>query len=290
MCRSSVIKVLVLGATGLIGRTFLRVLSSDKSLFVKGTTRQKLQSSQFPNSIESSVFFESNLLKSDGLQRIFHSFRPDVVINAAGITKHIHGWDDPNNSLPINAIFPHQLALICASYGSRLIHISSDCVFNGTRGLYSENDMPDATDLYGLSKAAGEIKYENTVTVRTSTIGHEVGTKNGLLEWFLSQNGSCKGYKNAVFSGLPTVVLAEVVQEYIIKNPPITGLFNVGAQPINKYELLQLISTVYQKDLLIIPDDSVVIDRSLSGQKFCDATGYVAPDWHSLITRMYNYG
>jgi dTDP-4-dehydrorhamnose reductase len=212
------------------------------------------------------------------------------VINGIGLIKQLPSAHDPISAIKINALLPHQLARVCAAQNARLIHISTDCVFSGSKGLYRESDTPDATDLYGRTKLMGEIEYGNALTLRTSIIGPELHSNSSLLDWFLSQTGSVKGFTKAVFSGLPTVEIARVIADYVIPRPTLTGLYHVASQPINKHALLSLIAQIYQKNIDIMPDDKLVIDRSLNSDRFCDDTGYHAPQWDELITRMYKFG
>jgi dTDP-4-dehydrorhamnose reductase len=125
--------------------------------------------------------------------------------------------------------------------------------------------------------------------LRTSTIGHELQSQYGLLDWFLSQNGRCKGYTRAVFSGLPTVVFAQVIRDVVIPHSDLSGIYHVAAKPIAKFDLLKLIADVYGKTMDIARDDSLVIDRSLDARRFQLATGYVAPEWPELIKLMHAY-
>ena len=172
----------------------------------------------------------------------------------------------------------------------RFIHISSDCVFSGSKGMYVESDLPDATDLYGRSKALGEVVNGNALTLRTSTIGHELHTKYGLLEWFLSQENECFGFSRAIFSGLPSVVFAEVIKDFVLPNPHLEGLYHISAEPINKYELLKLIASIYGKKIEIKQDREFTINRSLNHEKFKAATSYTPAPWPELIETMYkNY-
>jgi dTDP-4-dehydrorhamnose reductase len=191
--------------------------------------------------------------------------------------------------IPINSILPHRLANLCELAEARLIHISTDCVFSGEKGGYVEKDFSDAKDLYGRSKYLGEVDYPNSITLRTSIIGHELNSSKSLINWFLSQEGSVKGYKNAIFSGLPTNEMAKVIRDYVIPNPSLKGLYQVSADPISKFDLLQLVSDVYGKIIQIIPDDLVKIDRSLNSEKFCKATGFKPKPWPQLIKEMYEF-
>jgi dTDP-4-dehydrorhamnose reductase len=188
--------------------------------------------------------------------------------------------------LPVNTLAPHRLAGLSKLVDARFIHISTDCVFSGKKGSYTEDDLPDAIDLYGKSKALGEVDYPNTITLRTSTIGHELNTKHGLLEWFLSQNESCKGFSRAIFSGLPTVVFAKIIRDIVIPNNKLSGLYHVAASSINKFDLLKIIANKYNKAINIVDDEQLIMDRSLDSTKFESATGYKAPEWTELIDLM----
>jgi dTDP-4-dehydrorhamnose reductase len=205
------------------------------------------------------------------------------------LTKHKSGAEDPLVSIPVNTLMPHRLAGLCKLVGTRLIHVSTDCVFSGQRGGYVEGDFADARDVYGKSKALGEVIYPHCVTLRTSTIGHELASQFGLLDWFLAQEGRCKGYTRAVFSGLPTVVFAQVVRDIVVPQTELSGLYHVAAKPIAKFDLLRMIADVYGKDIDIVPDDKLVIDRSLDAKRFQLATGYVAPEWPEMIKLMHTY-
>jgi dTDP-4-dehydrorhamnose reductase len=282
-------KILVIGASGMIGSTVLRVLSEKSDWEVFGTVRDDSIKRFFSVAIGERLIAGVDVEHQDLLVKIFSQIRPDVVINCAGLTKHKPEADSPLVSIPINTLVPHRLAGLCEIIGARLIHVSTDCVFSGKKGGYIENDFADARDVYGKSKALGEVQYPHAITLRTSTIGHELQSKYGLLDWFLSQEERCKGYTRAVFSGLPTVVFAQVVRDVVIPHKQLSGLYHVAAEPIGKFDLLKLIAEVYGKTIEIVPDDKLVIDRSLNANRFREATGYVAPDWRSLIKLMYLY-
>jgi dTDP-4-dehydrorhamnose reductase len=282
-------KVLVVGASGMIGSTVLRVLSEKKDWQVFGSVRDESVKRFFSTVIGERLIAGVDVEHPDLLTKVLDQVRPDVVVNCAGLTKHQPEAEDPLVSIPINSLMPHRLAGLCKLAGARLIHVSTDCVFSGEKGGYVESDFADARDVYGKSKALGEVNYPHAVTLRTSTIGHELQSQYGLLDWFLSQEGRCKGYTRAIFSGLPTVVFAQVVRDMVIPNKQLSGLYHVAAEPINKFELLKIIAEVYGKAIDIVPDDRLAIDRSLNAEKFRVATGYVAPDWRSLIKLMHSY-
>ncbi len=281
--------VLVVGASGMIGSTVLRILSEKSDWSVYGTVRNAPVKAFFRQEIQEKIIDGVDVLDQDGLLAVFDSVRPDVVVNCAGLTKHKAGAENPLLCIPMNALVPHRLAALCKLAGTRLIHVSTDCVFSGEKGGYVEEDFADARDLYGQSKALGEVQCPNVVTVRTSTIGHELQSRYGLLEWFLSQGEVCRGYTKAIFSGVPTVVFAQVIRDEIIPRKDLSGLYHVAAEPIAKFDLLKMIADIYGKNIEVVPDDGLAIDRSLNAERFRLATGYVAPAWPELIKIMHAY-
>jgi dTDP-4-dehydrorhamnose reductase len=282
-------KVLVIGASGMIGSTVLRVLSENSDWEVFGTVRDINVKRFFSAEIGARLVAGIDVEHPDLLVKVLDQISPNVVVNCAGLTKHKPEADAPLASISINTLMPHRLARLCKLVGARLIHISTDCVFSGEKGGYIEADFADARDVYGKSKALGEVLYPHTITLRTSTIGHELQSQYGLLEWFLAQQGCCNGYTRAIFSGLPTVVFAQVIRDVVIPNKQLSGLYHVAANPIDKYELLKLIAEIYGKTIDIVPDDKLAIDRSLNAKQFRQATGYMAQDWRSLIKLMHSY-
>lgn len=221
----------------------------------------------------------------DDVTRVLARTRPDVVVNAVGIVKQHPAMADATRVLAVNAIFPHRLAALCRASAIRLIHVSTDCVFSGRRRMYTENDVPDAEDLYGQSKLLGEVGGgERVLTLRTSMIGRELFTARGLVEWFLSQRGGrVRGYRQAIFSGLPTRALAQIIVEVIQHHRALAGLFHVAAEPISKYDLLRLLRAAYHADVEIEPDNEVGVDRSLDATRFRAATGWGPAPWPDLI-------
>jgi len=283
------LKVLVLGSSGLIGSAIFRVLSERSDWKVFGSIRSDSIRSFFPKVNADNLISNIDINNFSSVIYAIETIKPDVVINCIGGTKHKKEGNNPLYAIELNALLPHRLAQLCEQVQARFIHISTDCVFSGTKGMYKESDNPDANDVYGRSKALGEVSYGNALTLRTSTIGHELQSHNGLLNWFLSQNESCKGFDKAIFSGLPTVVFAKIIRDAVLENKKLTGLYHVAAKPINKYELLKLIAAVYKKAIHIEADDSLIIDRSLDASKFNQVIGYNPLDWESLINTMYQY-
>ena len=282
-------RVLVLGANGMMGNAMIRVLNEKENWEVFGTVRSGEIKKFFSPRAAARLITGVDVENHDTLVKVFGQVRPTVVINCIGLTKHLIGSGDPLSAIPINALLPHRLAGLCGLTGARLIQVSTDCVFSGARGGYTEDDPPDATDIYGKSKSLGEVHYPDTITLRTSTIGHELQSRYGLLDWFLSQRDRCKGFTRAIFSGLPSVVFAQLIRDIVIPRPDLSGLYHVGGGAIAKYDLLRLIAETYGKSIEIVPDDQLSIDRSLNAGRFRAATGYVAPDWPALIEFMRSY-
>lgn len=281
-------KILVLGASGMLGNAMLRVMSAQEAWSVFGTVRgaDPALHAAAPRAV---LIPGVHADQPDSLLAAFAQARPDVVINCVGLVKQLSNAEDPLVAVPINTLLPHRLARMCEVAGARLVHVSTDCVFSGKQGSYTESDLADAQDVYGRSKLLGEVDYPHAVTLRTSIIGHELGSAHGLIDWFLSQQARVKGYTEAVFSGLPTCELARVVRDFVIPHASLRGVYHVAAGPISKYDLLQLVNREYRKNLQIEPDDQVKINRSLDASRFREATGYVAPAWTDLIAQMRHF-
>jgi dTDP-4-dehydrorhamnose reductase len=279
--------ILVLGATGMLGSAIYRVLSEDTGLQVFGTVRRVEAKHYFVSELASRLIAVENLECHNQLEQLFVTLRPHVIINCTALRK-LKSLD-VIKSIKIYSLLPHRLSHLCRLHSARMIQISSDGVFSGSRGLYSEDDSPDASDLYGISKILGEIREPHAITLRTSIIGHELQTKTGLLEWFLSQQRTCKCFNRSIFSGLPTVVLAKIIRDFVIPKPELFGVYHVAAQAISKFDLLKLVAEIYGKTIELIPVDQPVCDRSLNPARFRAATGYVAPEWTELIRIMHAY-
>ncbi|PPK74184.1 dTDP-4-dehydrorhamnose reductase [Methylobacter tundripaludum] len=282
-------RVLVLGASGMIGSTTFRVLSERHDWVVYGSVRSETAKQFFPAQLAERLLANVDVANYDALVDVFARIRPEVVINCVGATKHKTDGNDPLMAIPLNALLPHRLARLCEAVNARLVHVSTDCVFSGKQGHYTEEDLPDTDDVYGRSKALGEVDYPNAITLRTSTIGHELQSSYGLLDWFLTQQGSCKGFKRAIFSGLSSMEFARVIRDIVIPQPSLHGLYHVAGPAIAKYDLLKLVAKVYGKAIKIIPENEFVIDRSLNADRFHAATGYQSPEWPELIESMHTY-
>jgi len=219
------------------------------------------------------------------LKEVLDKIRPDAVINAVGIVKQRDEARQASTSIMINALFPHQLADLCAERGIRVIHVSTDCVFSGLRGNYTELDNPDPVDLYGRSKLLGELNRPGTLTLRTSIIGWQLNTFLSLLSWFASQRHKrIKGYRKAIYSGLSTTVLSQLIGDILLTRPDLSGIYQTASEPVSKFDLLiQLRDVLGWKDITIEADENFYCDRSLSSQRFGSATGWRAPSWTTML-------
>jgi dTDP-4-dehydrorhamnose reductase len=282
-------KVLVLGATGMLGNAVLRLFAQSTGYEVLASARSTSALRLLPEELSDRVICGVDVENMDSLISLFAKARPDVVINCIGLVKQLTGADDPLAAIPINALLPHRLARLCGVACARLVHMSTDCIFSGAKGMYTEDDMSDAKDLYGRSKYLGEVDYPHAITLRTSIIGHELSGGHSLVGWFLDHQGGVKGFRRAIFSGLPTVELARVIRDHVIPHPELHGVHHVSADPINKFDLLTLISNVYDKKIDMAADDKFIIDRSLDSSRFREATGYQPQPWPVLVRRMYEF-
>lgn len=283
-------RVAVLGASGMLGNAMLRLFGDSPGFDVFGTVRNGSARRFFPAHLQDRIVAHVDVTDQDGLVKALGSIRPDVIINCVGVVKQLESAKDPLATLPINALLPHRLARLGSLIGARIVHVSTDCVFNGSRGNYTEADRSDADDLYGRSKLLGELDQPGSITLRTSIIGRELQGNHSLVDWFLSQTGPVKGYRKAIFSGLPTCELARVVRDYVLPKPELSGLYHVSSAPIDKFTLLQEIAKQYGHNVEVIADDAVAIDRSLDSSRFRQATGYAPPAWPDLIATMRAFG
>ncbi|MEP7157902.1 MAG: SDR family oxidoreductase [Chloroflexota bacterium] len=225
----------------------------------------------------------------ESFDRALDASRPDVVINAIGLIKSgPEPWDD-GAAFRANCLVPHYVRARCDASGARLIHISSDCVFSGTRGGYSEDDVPDALDSYGLSKRLGEVPAPH-LTIRTSAIGRSLDRSSGLVEWLLSQQGAINGWRRARFSGLTTPELADTLVTVATEHPALAGTWHVAGSTIDKFALLMRLRAAYDLPLEIVPVDEPKSDRSLDDRRFREATGIPKPDWEAMIERLVGEG
>jgi dTDP-4-dehydrorhamnose reductase len=280
-------RVLILGGSGMLGHKMYQKFKNRHDTFV--TIRNYKQYRKYNLFQEDKVIEPFSVEDNKNIQNVMDKLHPDYVINCIGITKHQSISNNPIQMITVNSLFPHRLSLICDKIGVKLIHISTDCVFSGKKGGYKENDFADADDLYGRTKFLGEVKdIKNTLTIRTSIIGRELRTSFGLIEWFLSQNGgSVKGFKNAVFSGFTTSVLTDIITDILEKHSELYGLYHISAEPINKYELLNLVKEKFNLNIEIKPYDEFYCDRSLDSSKFRKKTGFISLSWEYMIDGLF---
>jgi dTDP-4-dehydrorhamnose reductase len=283
-------RVLILGASGMLGNAVMRFFAQSANFEVFGSARSQAIKQYLLPDIAEKLVFGHDLNNSDHLVDLFGRTKPDLVINCVGLVKQLDTANDPLQTIPINSLLPHRLACLCEVAGARLVHISTDCIFSGATGMYKEADASDARDLYGRSKYLGEVDYPNAITLRTSIIGHELDGARSLVGWFLAQKGSVNGFKRAIFSGLPTVEIARVIRDHVIPYPELHGLYHVSAEPINKFDLLTLIAQTYDKTIDIVPHNQIIIDRSLDSTRFREATGFLPKAWPDLIRSMREFG
>jgi dTDP-4-dehydrorhamnose reductase len=218
---------------------------------------------------------------------VAEAFKPEAIVNAVGIVKQRSESHDAIISLEVNSLLPHRLSQLCSELGARLIHISTDCVFSGSKGMYTEDDLEDARDLYGRSKLLGEVHDTQAVTLRTSIIGLELSRKKSLIEWFLAQKGELKGFTRAIYSGFTTQEVARIIERVLVVDTCLSGLWHVGSAPINKYELLDLLSGYMgREDVKLLPDSGFFCERSLDASRFNKKTGYTPPPWNEMLEEL----
>lgn len=279
-------RILILGAGGMLGHKLAQELRTEFEVW--GTVRGPGDAYAQYGLIDAGRIVPGiDVLNLDTVAGALAHIRPDAVVNCIGLIKQLPAAQDPVLSLTINSLLPHQLQRLCRSHGARLLHFSTDCVFNGRKGMYTEDDPSDALDLYGRTKFLGETAGAGALTIRSSMIGRELSTTSGLVEWFLSQRGGrVGGYTRAVYSGFTTQAMARIVRSVLVDYPHLEGLWQVSSDPIAKYDLLLLMRHAYGLDVDVIPDDRVCIDRSLDSSRFRVLTAFVPPSWQTMIRDM----
>lgn len=273
----------------MLGNAMLRYFAERTAHGVVGIVRSARSARLLPPTVQDKIAEGGDVEDVDALIRLFDRHSPTVVVNCVGLVKQLDDAKDPLAAIPINAVLPHRLARLCSLGGARLVHLSTDCVFSGDKGMYVEDDLPDAHDVYGRTKLLGEVDYPNALTLRTSIIGHELAGQHSLICWFLAQEGAVRGFSRAVFSGFPTVEIARIVDEFVLPRPDLSGLYHLSAEPIDKARLLDMVAKTYGKSIRIDDDPSVVINRSLDSTRFRAATGFVPDDWPTLVERMHEF-
>ncbi len=279
-------RILILGGNGMLGHQLLE--SYQERHVVKVTLRGDLtEYAQYGLFREENTFSRIDACSQKAVIGVLDSFHPEVVINAIGVIKQSDGAKSTIPSIEINALLPHRLAELCRERGVRVIQCSTDCVFSGRKGDYGEDDTPDPMDLYGRTKLLGELHDTHCLTMRTSIIGLELGRKKSLIEWFLAQRGEVHGYRRAIYTGLTTMEFARTLEYILLNWPELSGVWHIASAPINKYEMLnRLVEILELKDVHVVPEDSFVCDRALDGSRFRTETGYVVPEWDSMLIKL----
>ena len=234
----------------------------------------------------ATTFAGVDARSTDRLIEVLAEFRPEVVINAIGIVKQRNAAKENLPCIELNALLPHRLAVLCKGVGARLVQLSTDCIFSGKQGNYQESDPSDAEDLYGKTKFLGEVHENHCLTLRTSSVGPELGSSKGLLAWFLAQRSSVKGFRNAIYTGLTSPELARVVADLLVNHPDASGLYQLAGDPINKYDLLHLFKARFHREIEILPDETFHCDRSLDSSRFRREFGYVPPTWETMVKNL----
>ena len=279
-------RLLILGGSGMLGHQLWRGLHAQHDTWV--TLRRPVADFAAHNLFDEAKAIQFDDITDDtALERALGQAKPEAVINCVGLIKQRDEASDEALTLRVNAEFPHRLAKRCGEAGARLIHFSTDCIFAGTKGNYTESDPSDATDLYGQSKHQGEVADAHCVTLRTSVIGHELGTNLALLDWFLSQRfQAINGYTKAIYSGFTTLEMARIVDRILTQHTDLSGVWHVASEPISKFALLQLCREKLGWEGVIEPNDEFVCDRSLNADRFNQATGYTPPSWEAMISEL----
>jgi len=277
------LKVLVLGADGMLGHKICQVLEHHFETI--GTVRAGNDTLANTGIFKKAEIIPYVDVKHIGLfEEVLKRSSPNAVINCTGIIKQAKHTANRLNNIWVNSLFPHQLNRICQDNGIKLIHISTDCVFSGKKGNYTENDLGDAEDDYGKSKYLGEVTDSPALTIRTSLIGRELATSYSLVEWFLSNQGSAvNGFTNAIFTGLPTLHFAQIIADIITNHKTLSGLYHVSSEPISKYKLLELIKQKMKLDIEVNSFPGYYCDRSLNSELFRKETGFSSLPWETMI-------
>lgn len=278
-------RVLILGGDGMLGHRVFEHLQARYT--VRVTVRQPLAAYAAIGLFDAEHTYGGiDVRCADRLIEVMADFRPEAVVNAVGIVKQRPEAMDSIQSLEVNALLPHRLAVLCRAAGAHLVHVSTDCVFSGRKGNYLDDDPSDADDLYGKTKFLGEVRENACITLRTSIVGRELFRKSGLLEWFLRQRGTIKGFRRAIFSGLTTPELSRVIEHVLARFPGASGVYNVSGPAITKYELLLLLKTRFDVPVEVVPDDEVHVDRSLDSTRFRREFSYKPPSWEDMVDEL----
>lgn len=279
-------KILVLGGTGLIGNRLTRQLRQNADVYA--STRSSLaEMPVLQNILEPKKWIFG--LDANDFQRLeseIMQLEPDVIVNCLGVVKHQSSFKDAERTILLNSVLPWRLSGLAEKYEFKLIHLSTDCVFSGETGNYNETSTPDAVDLYGRSKVLGELNNARDLTLRTSFVGREIKSFTNLFEWVRrSKNGKIVGYRRAIYSGLTTQAISEVIERLIFDFSSLNGLWHVSSEPISKLDLICMLNTSFNLNLVIEPSDEIVCDRSLDSTAFVSKTGLITPNWMKMVER-----
>ena len=273
-------KILILGSSGILGKT-LQLYLSKKNIDFLTISRER-------NNIRNITL--KNISNFNNLEELIFKIRPTHIINCIGITKFNNTYKNKKLTVLLNTKMPIYLAELCKLNKIYLLHISTDCVFSGKKGNYSDNSYKDTKDLYGLSKNKGEVKNKFTATIRTSFIGPELNTKKSLLSWFLNEKKFVRGYSKAFFSGLTSLELCKIIYNYFIKKNILQNkIINIGSRRISKFTLLTKIRKIFKKKINIVRYQNFIIDRSLDSKKFRKLTGYKVVGWDKMLLELKRF-
>lgn len=279
-------RLLILGGNGMLGHHFYKSLRNDFD--TKTTLRDQYERYEHLKFFSKrDCFFGIDALNLKDIEKIINFFKPEVVLNCIGITKKLINHSTEKLAYKINGEFPNRLSEICENNSAKLILLSTDCIFSGKKGNYSENDKTDADDVYGRSKILGEVLKNNTLVIRKSTIGLELENKHGLIEWFISQRGEIKGFKKAIYSGITAIEFTRVIKNIILNHMNLNGIYNLSSSPISKYEILEYLkSQLNLSHIKIKADTSFKCDRSLNMSKLYSEIKYISPSWKTMLDEL----
>lgn len=277
--------MLILGGGGMLGHKLWQQLSQRQAFETWATVRKSR------DNYHKIPFFRSprlldgvNVEDFPRVRSLLNELRPQAVINCIAVTKRHMKPDQASSAIYLNALLPHLLTDWAAEAGSKVVHFSTDCVFDGRLGGYTESDLTNAEDAYGRTKALGEVHSSHGLTLRSSFIGRELSAGTELVEWFLAQRGGvAEGYQRAFYTGLTTIETVKVVEKVLLEFPQLSGLHHVASEPIDKYALLSLVNEAFGLGVQLKPNSTVVCHRNLSGERFSKTTGYRAPSWKEMI-------
>lgn len=281
-------RILILGGNGMIGhKMYLLISKSFQDTWV--SLRKNLNYYRYSEIYNSDKVMDNlDLTNFQEVLNHLNKINPDVIINACGITIRRGVEVSIKNSIILNSALPHFLNEWVTTNNKRLIHFSTDCVFSGKKGDYEDNDIKDATDIYGLTKSMGEVIDSTfTITLRGSMIGRELENKTELFEWFLKQhNTTINGFSEVIYSGITSVKMADIVLNIIYNFPNLSGLFNVSSKAISKFDLLTLCNDYFKVDAFIKNDNSYSSNKNLISNKLFNELNMVQPAWNDLIKQL----